>query len=329
MPTVRGAPRVEGGEHARLAVRRHLGDALESRVAGELHHQLAALGHAAVLRGDRGLLHPFLQALHAFGVALLDLRLDGVARPVRGGENGAREGERGHGRGRRAEEITSRVCGHGPESSPGFRVGVDRGCNVSIPKTGYQPAQSTGGAHGARQEPPRDHSYAPPALAALPTAARLRVALRPRPHGRARGVPRPPLATRERDRHGHRPLPDPREGLVRDASSGRRAPQKARRDHRAEDAGQHGRAARGPGRPSSSSCASGRSRGTSGRRPCPRSLYLPDGRVVPTCVLLAPPDQEPPPPVPGPSQVSALLGGGYSCLREHQHAFNVGTLAAS
>jgi hypothetical protein len=59
----------------------------------------------------------------------------------------------------------------------------------------------------------------------------------------------------------------------------------------------------------------------------PRSLYLPDGRVVPTCVLLAPPDTDLPPPVPGPSQVSALLGGGYSCLREHQHAFNVGTLA--
>lgn len=58
----------------------------------------------------------------------------------------------------------------------------------------------------------------------------------------------------------------------------------------------------------------------------PRSLYLPDGRVVPTCVVLAKPDETPAPSVAGPSQVSELLGGGYSCLRSHQGAQNVGTL---
>jgi hypothetical protein len=57
----------------------------------------------------------------------------------------------------------------------------------------------------------------------------------------------------------------------------------------------------------------------------PKALYLPDGRVIPTCVVLAPPDETPPPPVPGPSQVSPLLGGGYSCLRQHQGVEHTGT----
>jgi len=57
----------------------------------------------------------------------------------------------------------------------------------------------------------------------------------------------------------------------------------------------------------------------------PRSLYLPDGRVVPTCVIQAMPDESPAPPVPGPSQVSPLLGGGYSALREHQGVDHIGT----
>jgi hypothetical protein len=58
----------------------------------------------------------------------------------------------------------------------------------------------------------------------------------------------------------------------------------------------------------------------------PRTLYLPDGRVVPTCVIQARLDQSPPPPVYGPSQVSPLLGGGYSCLREHQGEIHLGTI---
>ncbi|MEI9940878.1 MAG: hypothetical protein WDO69_26985 [Pseudomonadota bacterium] len=63
-----------------------------------------------------------------------------------------------------------------------------------------------------------------------------------------------------------------------------------------------------------------------GSQAVPRTLYLPDGRVVPTCVILATPDEELPPPVPGPSQVSSLLGGGYSCSRLHQGIRSLGTL---
>ena len=50
----------------------------------------------------------------------------------------------------------------------------------------------------------------------------------------------------------------------------------------------------------------------------PSTLYLPDGRVVPTCVVLATPDEAPPEPSAGPFHASHLLGGGYECLREHQ-----------
>lgn len=64
-----------------------------------------------------------------------------------------------------------------------------------------------------------------------------------------------------------------------------------------------------------------------GSQAVPRRLYLPDGRVVPTCVILATPDETPPPPVPGPSQTSGLLGGGYACLRDHQGVQQLGTLA--
>ncbi|HEU0176386.1 MAG TPA: hypothetical protein VFV58_19140 [Blastocatellia bacterium] len=63
-----------------------------------------------------------------------------------------------------------------------------------------------------------------------------------------------------------------------------------------------------------------------GNQVAPHSLYLPDGRVVPTCVIQAAPDEAPPPPAPGPSQTSPLLGGGYSCLREHQGATHLGTI---
>jgi len=65
--------------------------------------------------------------------------------------------------------------------------------------------------------------------------------------------------------------------------------------------------------------------GKLGNQVVPRSLYLPDGRVAPTCVIQAMPDESLPPPVPGPSQVSPLLGGGYSCLRQHQGINSLGT----
>ena len=64
-----------------------------------------------------------------------------------------------------------------------------------------------------------------------------------------------------------------------------------------------------------------------GSNEVPRSLYLPDGRVVPTCVVLATPDESLPPPVPGPSQVSGLIGGGYLVARAHQGTVHNGTIA--
>ena len=64
-----------------------------------------------------------------------------------------------------------------------------------------------------------------------------------------------------------------------------------------------------------------------GANAIPRTLLMPDGRVIPTCVVWAKPDESLPPPAPGPSQTSALLGGGYSCLREHQGQQTVGTFA--
>ena len=63
-----------------------------------------------------------------------------------------------------------------------------------------------------------------------------------------------------------------------------------------------------------------------GEETVPRSLYLPDDRVVPTSVIVAEPDESLPPPVVGAVQASDLLGGGYSCLREHQGEQNLGTL---
>jgi hypothetical protein len=66
-------------------------------------------------------------------------------------------------------------------------------------------------------------------------------------------------------------------------------------------------------------------RGELGNQKVPSSLYLSDGRVAPTCVIQATPDESMPPPVPGPSQVSTLLDGGYSCLREHQGVTHLGT----
>lgn len=59
----------------------------------------------------------------------------------------------------------------------------------------------------------------------------------------------------------------------------------------------------------------------------PSTLYLPDGRIVPTCVIAAPPDEELTSPSQGPFHASHLLGGGYACLREHQGEQSLGTFA--
>ena len=67
--------------------------------------------------------------------------------------------------------------------------------------------------------------------------------------------------------------------------------------------------------------------GSLGSQLVPSTLYLPDGRAVPTCVILTSPDESLPPPSPGPSQSSELIGGGYACLRDHQGAQSSGTIA--
>ncbi len=59
----------------------------------------------------------------------------------------------------------------------------------------------------------------------------------------------------------------------------------------------------------------------------PRSLYLPDGRIVPTCVIQAKPNEHSPDAALGPFHTSPLLGGGYSCLRDHQGMQSFGTIS--
>ena len=49
---------------------------LKAGVAQHPHHQIAALVHAAILRGEGWVLHPFLEPSDALVVALLDLGLD-------------------------------------------------------------------------------------------------------------------------------------------------------------------------------------------------------------------------------------------------------------
>lgn len=64
-----------------------------------------------------------------------------------------------------------------------------------------------------------------------------------------------------------------------------------------------------------------------GNEAVPRTLYLPDGRVVPTCIIEAEPDESLPEPAMGPFNNSPLLGGGYSCVRDHQGVQSLGTLS--
>jgi hypothetical protein len=58
----------------------------------------------------------------------------------------------------------------------------------------------------------------------------------------------------------------------------------------------------------------------------PKRLHLPDGRQVPTCVVLGTPDESLPPPVVEPGFASELVGGGYRCERHGQGTVEVGTL---
>jgi hypothetical protein len=58
----------------------------------------------------------------------------------------------------------------------------------------------------------------------------------------------------------------------------------------------------------------------------PPRLYLPDGRVVPTCVVLAPLDPAGPPPVQQLSFPSGLTGGGYPILTDDQGQTRVGSI---
>ncbi len=67
--------------------------------------------------------------------------------------------------------------------------------------------------------------------------------------------------------------------------------------------------------------------GALGDNVVPPTLYLADGRVVPTCVIEAPPDEDLAPPASGPAFNSPLLGGGYSCARTHQGQQSLGTFA--
>lgn len=67
-------------------------------------------------------------------------------------------------------------------------------------------------------------------------------------------------------------------------------------------------------------------RGAPAQTPIPKQLYLPDGRVIPTCVVLAPPDDDAAPDALTIGYSSGLIGGGYSCTRTMQGITRSGTL---
>ncbi len=77
---------IERREHAGLAVGGAALDVLESRIGEHPHCELAAFLDAAVLRGDRRLADPFLQACDGLVVAALDFLVNGsqAARRRRG-----------------------------------------------------------------------------------------------------------------------------------------------------------------------------------------------------------------------------------------------------
>ena len=59
----------------------------------------------------------------------------------------------------------------------------------------------------------------------------------------------------------------------------------------------------------------------------PRRLYLPDGKIVPTCVVFAPPAVDAEYPEQHLSFPSSLLGGGYVCLSDVQGTERIGSIA--
>jgi hypothetical protein len=63
-----------------------------------------------------------------------------------------------------------------------------------------------------------------------------------------------------------------------------------------------------------------------GDQAVPKRLYLPDGRQVPTCVVLGTPDESLPPPVTEAGFASELAGGGYRCERQSQGVIALGTI---
>src|SRR6266540_2713836 len=109
---------VERGEDAGLTVRRDLRDLAESRLPQQAHGEVAALGHAPVLGGDRRLPDPLLQALHRLVVAFLDLGEDrgevGLMRP-----RGAGQRERGGGGGGALQEGSAIQAHERPPRSGG------------------------------------------------------------------------------------------------------------------------------------------------------------------------------------------------------------------
>ncbi len=64
-----------------------------------------------------------------------------------------------------------------------------------------------------------------------------------------------------------------------------------------------------------------------GDQAIPKRLYLPDGRQVPTCVVLGTPDESVPPPIMDAGFASELLGGSYRCERHGQGLTELGTVA--
>jgi hypothetical protein len=58
----------------------------------------------------------------------------------------------------------------------------------------------------------------------------------------------------------------------------------------------------------------------------PRFLYMPDGRVVPTCVLLVEQQDKAPPPLQNLAFPDALIGGGYPVLTNVQEQSHIGSI---
>jgi hypothetical protein len=58
----------------------------------------------------------------------------------------------------------------------------------------------------------------------------------------------------------------------------------------------------------------------------PRFLYMPDGRVVPTCVILAQKDEQARPPLRDLTFPAGLIGGGYPVFTEGQGEQRIGSL---